>query len=173
MNTLELNTTDGSIAYAVGITLVATLGGLLFGYDTAVISGTTSFLTAYYGLSAAMLGWAASCALIGCVVGAVFAGLFSNVIGRKKVLVASAILFFISAVGTGFPPSFSAFIIFRIIGGIAVGAASMTSTMYIAEISPARHRGRLVSLNQLAIVFGMLLVYFVNYFIVEIGRAHV
>lgn len=159
----------GDLAYLISICLVATLGGLLFGYDTAVISGAIGFLQTHFDLDAAAKGWAASCALAGCMLGAAFAGPLSDRFGRRNVLVISAILFFVSAVGTAVPRTFSQFILFRVLGGIGVGAASMTSPLYIAEISPARIRGRMVSINQLAIVSGMLLVYFVNYGIAGLG----
>ena len=162
---------QGSIVYLTLVCLVATLGGLLFGYDTAVISGAEGFLKTHFELSDRMVGWATGCALVGCAFGAAIAGVISDRLGRKKVLILSAILFLISAIGTAVPHTLSQFIIFRIIGGIGVGAASMTSPMYIAEISPARIRGRMVSVNQLAIVFGMLVVYFVNYFIAGHGDA--
>ncbi|MBN1420701.1 MAG: sugar porter family MFS transporter [Planctomycetes bacterium] len=155
----------GSVAYLVVTCFVATLGGLLFGYDTAVINGANDFLVTRFALDPIQEGWATSCALVGCIAGAASVGFLSDLLGRKKVLLVSAILFIISAIGTALPETFSAFVIFRFLGGIGVGAASMTSPMYIAEISPARIRGRMVSLNQLAIVFGMLVVYFVNYFI--------
>jgi SP family xylose:H+ symportor-like MFS transporter len=116
-----------------------------------------------------MKGLAASSALIACIFGAAFAGILSDRLGRKKVLIVSAMLFLISALGTALPRNLTEFIIFRFIGGLGVGAASMTSPMYIAEITPARIRGRMVSLNQFAIVFGMLVVYFVNYFIAGSG----
>jgi SP family xylose:H+ symportor-like MFS transporter len=160
---------SGSVAYLMLVCFVATLGGLLFGYDTAVISGAIGFLQTHFGLSAAMMGWAASSALVGCVLGAALAGLMSDRLGRKKVLVVSAVLFVASAVGTALPRTLSELVFFRLIGGIGVGAASMTSPLYIAEISPARIRGRMVSLNQLAIVSGMLVVYFVNYWIAGLG----
>ncbi len=153
------------------ITLVATLGGLLFGYDTAVISGAIGFLRDYFELSDAMVGWAASSALVGCIIGVAFAGWFSDRFGRRTTLMAAALLFVVSALGTSLPRSFDFFVFFRILGGVGVGAASMTSPMYIAEIAPAKIRGRLVSLNQLTIVSGMLLVYFVNYFIEGLGDA--
>jgi SP family xylose:H+ symportor-like MFS transporter len=153
------------------ITLVATLGGLLFGYDTAVISGAIGNLKQHFALSDAAMGWAASSALVGCIMGAVLAAFLSSSLGRKKSLVLAAILFLISAIGTAFPASFNQFILFRIIGGLGVGLASMLSPMYIAEIAPADKRGQLVSYNQFAIVFGMLLVYFVNYFIALQGNA--
>lgn len=159
----------GSIAYLFGACLVAALGGLLFGYDTGVINGSLQFVQVKFELSPAMKGFAASSALIACIFGAGFAGTLSDYLGRKKVLILSAILFLISAIGTALAPSLLQFVIFRFIGGLGVGAASMTSPMYIAEISPARIRGRMVSVNQFAIVFGMLLVYFVNYFIARQG----
>jgi SP family xylose:H+ symportor-like MFS transporter len=155
----------------VGMTsFVAALGGLLFGYDTAVISGAIGFMRAHFALDAAATGWAASCTLLGCVVGAGMAGAMSDRVGRKKVLVVSAVLFLISAAGTALPRSLGEFVVFRILCGVAVGAASLTSPMYIAEISPAPIRGRMVSINQFAIVSGMLLVYFVNYYIARQGN---
>lgn len=154
-----------SLWYLMGICGVAALGGLLFGYDTGVINGSIRFVQLHFELSAAMKGLAASSALLACVVGAAFAGTCNDRFGRKKVLVVSAILFLVSAVGTALPRSVLEFIIYRAIGGIGVGAASMTSPMYIAEIAPARIRGRMVSVNQFAIVSGMLAVYFVNYLI--------
>ena len=160
---------QGSLAYLVLICFVATLGGLLFGYDTAVIAGAIGFLKQHFDLSATQAGWTAASALAGCAVGAMAAGIMSDYLGRKKVLVLCAVLFVISAIGTAVPQSQFVFIVFRALGGIGVGAASMTSPMYIAEISPARIRGRMVSLNQFAIVFGMLAVYFVNYAISSAG----
>jgi SP family xylose:H+ symportor-like MFS transporter len=123
----------------------------------------------HFELSPGMVGWVASSALLGCVIGAFLAGYVSDTIGRKAALMVSAILFFISAMGTALPESLSIFIFFRILGGIGVGMASMSSPMYIAELSPAKYRGALVSLNQLAIIAGMLIVYFANYFIAEYG----
>lgn len=155
----------GSIAYVILVCLVAALGGLLFGYDTGVISGAIGPLEMRFELDAAGVGWAASCALVGCMFGAAFAGIVSDRLGRKKVLIVSAVLFLVSALGTAFPRDLIMFVIFRFIGGLGVGAASMTSPMYIAEIAPARIRGRMVSVNQFAIVSGFLVVYFVNYII--------
>ena len=147
------------------VCLVAALGGLLFGYDTGVINGAIGPLKAHFALDAKWTGWAMGCALVGCAIGAGAAGVLSDRFGRKKVLIISAVLFFISAVGTAVPRTITAFIIYRILGGLGVGAASIASPMYIAEISPARIRGRMVSINQFAIVTGFLVVYFVNYFI--------
>ena len=171
--------------YLLKLTLVATLGGLLFGYDTGVISGTVGSLESFFvtpkGLSetaaSAFKGFLVSSALIGCVIGGIFGGLISKKLGRKKGLILAAILFLISALGSAMPEMLIApigeldhtfstiFIVYRIIGGIGVGLASMLSPLYIAEIAPANSRGRLVSFNQLAIVGGFMVVYFVNYFI--------
>ncbi|HBG26960.1 MAG TPA: arabinose-proton symporter [Phycisphaerales bacterium] len=152
----------GSVGYLLVLSFVAALGGLLFGYDTAVISGAIGFMKTKFALSTMMTGWVASSALVGCIFGAMLAGVLSDKFGRKKVLVLSAVCFFISAVWSGVPYGLFDFVIARILGGLGVGAASMLSPMYIAEISPARLRGRLVSLNQFAIISGMLLVYFIN-----------
>ena len=160
---------SGSLTYLVLICLVATLGGLLFGYDTAVISGAIGFLQTHFQLDPTLKGWAASSALAGCVLGVLGAGVLSDRFGRRNVLIVSAVLFLVSAIGTALPRTFSEFIFYRILGGLGVGAASMASPMYIAEISPAAIRGRMVSVNQLAIVGGMLVVYFVNYFIARLG----
>ncbi|MCP4451692.1 MAG: sugar porter family MFS transporter, partial [Planctomycetes bacterium] len=159
------NGQSGSLGFVVRVSLVAALGGLLFGYDTGVINGAIGPLREHFVLTAAQEGWAMGCALIGCALGCALAGVLSDRLGRKKVLILSAVMFLVSAVGTALPKTLATFIIYRIIGGLGVGAASMTSPMYIAEISPARIRGRMVSLNQLAIVLGLTVVYFVNYFI--------
>jgi sugar porter (SP) family MFS transporter len=150
-------------------TLVAALGGLLFGYDTAVISGAIGFLTKHFSLDARLEGWAASSALIGCIVGASFAGVLSDRAGRKRALLLSAVLFAVSSIGSALARDLTEFSIARIVGGFGIGSASMLSPLYISEISPARMRGRLVSLNQLAIVSGMLLVYFVNACVASAG----
>lgn len=163
----EGSASSGSISYLTRIVLVATLGGLLFGYDTAVISGAIGFLQQHFDLTPAMKGWAASSALVGCVLGVALAGPLNDRLGRRTTLIVAAALFLISAIGSAIPETLNEFVIFRIIGGLGVGAASMTSPIYIAEISPARLRGRMVSLNQFAIIFGMLVVYFVNYFIAQ------
>ncbi|MBN1507646.1 MAG: sugar porter family MFS transporter [Sedimentisphaerales bacterium] len=156
---------SGSVTYVFLVTLVAALGGLLFGYDTGVINGAIGPLKAHFALNAQQEGWATACALLGCAVGAAVAGPVSDWFGRRKVLVLSAVFFLVSAVGTAIPQTIGSFIFYRILGGLGVGAASITSPMYIAEISPARIRGRMVSINQFAIVTGFLVVYFVNYFI--------
>lgn len=152
----------GSKWYVYKATIVAAVGGLLFGYDTAVVAGAIGFIEKLYSLSPAMKGWIASCALIGCIIGAMFAGTISDKVGRKKMLILSGVMFAISSAGIAVPLSLTWFVIFRLIGGIGIGVASMLAPMYIAEIAPAEIRGRLVSVNQLGIVTGILLIYFVN-----------
>lgn len=153
------------------IAISAALGGLLFGYDTAVISGAIGNLTAYFSLSPAETGWAISSALVGCLIGAFISDFVSGRFGRKISMLAAAVFFLACSVGTAIPETFSVFIIFRIIGGIGVGLASMVVPMYIAEIAPADKRGALVAYNQLAIVIGIVVVYFVNYLIALQGDA--
>jgi MFS transporter, SP family, xylose:H+ symportor len=153
------------------ITISAALGGLLFGYDTAVISGAIGNLTTYFSLSPAETGWAISSALVGCLIGAFFSDFVSGRFGRKASMFVAAVFFLACSIGTAIPETFSVFIIFRIIGGIGVGLASMVVPMYIAEIAPANKRGALVAYNQLAIVIGIVVVYFVNYLIALQGDA--
>jgi len=160
---------NGKTAYVSRITLVAALGGLLFGYDTAVISGAIGSVRDYFTLNSAEMGWAASSALVGSLIGAAAAGFLSSKLGRKKTLLLAALLFTISAIGTALPESLLEFVIYRIIGGMGVGMASMVSPMFIAEIAPPAIRGRLVSYQQFAIVIGIVVVYFVNYFIAGQG----
>jgi SP family arabinose:H+ symporter-like MFS transporter len=157
-------------AYVVLISVVAALGGLLFGFDTAVISGIINFIQPYFGLSEAQLGWTVSSLLFGCIAGVFIAGKAGDHYGRKKVLMLAAFLFFLSAIGSAAAHSLSFFICSRIVGGIAVGVASILSPMYIAELAPAKYRGVLVSLNQLAIVVGILLAFFSNYLLVGTGE---
>lgn len=165
--------------FVFSVTFVATLGGLLFGYDTAVISGAERSVQLYLvesqGLSTLIHGLTISSALIGCIIGGFISGLLATKFGRKNTLLLAAILFFLSAIGSAFPeflffqkdeptiPMLLMFNLYRIMGGIGVGLASATCPMYIGEIAPADIRGRLVSLNQFAIIFGMLVVYFVNW----------
>ena len=176
-------------SYLLKLTLVATFGGLLFGYDTGVIAGTVGSLDAFFiepkGLdelaASSLKGWLVSIALIGCILGGAIAGLIGKKFGRKRGLVIAGSLFFISALGSALPEIFiqplgqgnhtlsTVFMIYRFIGGIGVGIASMLSPVYIAEIAPAKDRGKLVSYNQLAIVGGFMVVYFVNYFIALSG----
>lgn len=168
MSMIETNS-GGGIGYLLRACGVATLGGLLFGYDTAVISGAIEPLRQHFDLNAMQKGWAAGSALVGCVIGVMLAGPMNDRAGRRATLLLAAVLFLVSAIGSALPRSFAEFAVYRILGGLGVGIASMTSPIYIAEISPARLRGRMVSLNQLAIVSGMLVVYFVNYFIARQG----
>jgi len=150
------NDEKASGLYVARVCVVAALGGLLFGYDTGVIAGAIGFLETHFNLDPSFQkGWVAASALIGCTIGVSIAGLLSDWLGRKRTLIVAAILFFISAVGTALPKNVTMFVIFRIIGGVGVGAASITSPMYIAEISPARIRGRMVSVNQFAICFSL------------------
>ena len=149
-------------SYLLFIALTAALGGFLFGYDTAVISGTISFVKAKFVLDAAMEGWFVSSALVGCIAGVAFAGELSDRLGRKKTLIASGILFFISALGCAISASHSELIVFRLLGGVGVGVASMLSPLYISEVSPAKVRGRMVALYQFAITLGILFAYFFN-----------
>jgi sugar porter (SP) family MFS transporter len=157
--------------YVILISLVAALGGFVFGYDTAVISGTTEALQLFFGMSDLALGWVVSSALVGCVVGVPLAGWFADKFGRKPALVFAAVLFAVSAVASAFPPGVWFLVAARLLGGVGVGIASMVTPMYIAEVSPPKHRGALVSMNQIAIVSGMVAAYAVNRSIVDWGDA--
>ncbi|MDB4303240.1 sugar porter family MFS transporter [Desulfosarcina sp.] len=150
--------------------LVAALGGLLFGFDTAVINGALPFLRDYFKLTETMEGWAISSAILGCVIGALFIGRPGDIFGRRFMLKIVAILYLISAVGSGLADNISTFIIYRIIGGIAVGGASVLSPTYISEISPAKYRGRFTITFQMAIVIGILLAFFSDYLLIGIGE---
>lgn len=158
-----------SHGYLLYISIVSAMGGLLFGYDWVVIGGAKIFYESYFGItdSLSMQGWAMSCALVGCLAGAALSGWLSDSYGRKKMLVLSALLFLVSALGTGFADAFRVFVFFRILGGIGIGMASNLSPMYIAEVAPANLRGRLVSLNQMTIVIGILAAQMSNYFLAE------
>src|SRR5688572_3950396 len=166
---IMLKKAQPSSAFVIKISVVAALGGLLFGYDTAVIAGAIGPLTTKFDLSPAMVGWAVSSAIWGCVFGAMTAGYMSDRWGRKKILIITAVLFTISAIGSAIPSTLFAFVFARFIGGLGIGAASMLSPLYIAEIAPSNKRGRLVTLYQLAIVMGINLIYFVNMQIAAAG----
>ena len=154
------------IAYIYGISAVAALGGLLFGYDWVVIGGAKPFYEKFFGLTdPSQQGWAMSCALVGCLAGALVSGWLSERLGRKRLLIAAGLVFAISSVGTAIASSFAVFVPWRIAGGFAIGMASTLSPMYIAEVAPAQFRGKLVSLNQLTIVIGILLAQIVNWLI--------
>ena len=157
-----------NLKYVWAISLVAALGGLLFGYDWVVIGGAKPFFEKYFQLnSEALSGWANSCALLGCLLGSLFAGVLSDIFGRKRLLLSSALLFALSSILTGWASSFLWFVVWRIAGGVAIGMASNLSPMYIAEVSPAHMRGRLVAINQLTIVIGILAAQVVNMLIAE------
>ncbi len=156
-----------NVRYVYTISLVAALGGLLFGYDWVVIGGAKPFFERFFRLTdATAKGWANSCALIGCLVGALLAGGLSERFGRKRPLLLAAALFAITSLGNALAGSFSGFVMWRMLGGVAIGLASNLSPLYIAEIAPAALRGRLVSLNQLTIVIGILLAQTVNWLLV-------
>ena len=148
--------------YILWLSFVASLGGFLFGYYTAVISGTLSFVRTQFGLNAIMEGWYVSSALVGCVAGVSVAGWLSDKYGRKLILILASLLFLVSGIGCTVSPTFSDLVIYRFIGGMGVGIASMLSPMYISEISPANMRGRLVSVYQFALTIGILFSYFIN-----------
>ena len=155
--------------FVFGITLVAAMGGLLFGYDWVVIGGAKPFYERFFQITASphLQGWAMSSALIGCLAGAMISGYLTDRFGRKRPLMLSALIFTIAAIGTGAANHFTPFILFRLFGGLGIGIASAVSPMYIAEISPPSLRGRLVSVNQLTIVIGILLAQVINYLIAD------
>lgn len=157
-----------NLAYIWLITAVAAMGGLLFGWDWVVIGGAKPFFQRYFNLTTeAQVGWANSCALIGCLFGAIVAGALSDGLGRKRLLIGAALLFAITSVGNGLAGTFTAFIAWRMLGGVAIGLASSLSPMYISEIAPAQMRGKLVSINQLTIVIGILLAQTINWALVR------
>lgn len=160
-----------NMKYVWAISLTAALGGLLFGYDWVVIGGAKPFFQEYFHLTGdentGAIGWAMSCALLGCLIGALSAGFLSDKFGRRRPLILAAFLFIITALATGLARTFPEFIMSRISNGIAIGLASNLSPVYIAEVAPAEKRGKLVSLNQLAIVIGVLLAQFMNFIIAE------
>src|SRR6266850_6067170 len=162
----------GSARYLYLPAMVAAIGGLLFGFDTAVINGAIVFIKQQFGLSDSQTEVAASSLLLGCVVGASVAAFTSDRFGRKRVLLVAAALFTISSIGAALPRNLIEFAVARLLGGVAIGIASTLSPLYIAEISPARKRGLLVSLNQLAIVTGILLSYSVNYLLTGAGPSN-
>lgn len=157
-----------SKAYVRRLGLIAALGGLLFGYDTAVISGTIGAVTQQFDLSTGLVGWYVSSALVGCIGGVAVAGYLSDLFGRKPMLLISGALFGISALGCMWAVGYSDLVIYRLLGGVGVGIASMMSPLYIAEISPARSRGGMVALYQFAITVGILFAYFANAFVLHL-----
>jgi len=155
--------TNINLGYLTFLSVVAALGGFLFGYDTAVISGTIAQVTQLFHLDTLQQGWYVGCALIGSIAGVLFAGILSDKIGRKRTMILSAVLFSASAIGCAFAGNFQELVIYRIIGGIGIGVVSIISPLYISEVSVAQYRGRLVSLYQLAVTVGFLGAYLVNF----------
>jgi len=158
-----------SMKFVTLVSMIAAFGGLLFGFDTAVVSGAVGFMQEHFDLNEVQVGWAVSSLIIGCIVGAAVAGVLGDKFGRKKVLIMAAALFIISSIGSAIPETFTGYIIARMIGGLGIGITSTLCPLYNAEIAPAKYRGRLVSLNQLATVTGIFLVYFTNLGITRLG----
>jgi sugar porter (SP) family MFS transporter len=160
--------TEYNLRYIWTISTVAALGGLLFGWDWVVIGGAKPFFERYFELKdPALVGWANSCALIGCLLGSIVAGALSDRFGRRRLLTVAALLFAVTSVGNGLAPTFSVFIAWRMLGGVAIGLASSLSPMYISEVAPAQMRGKLVAINQLTIVIGILLAQSINWYLVR------
>ncbi len=162
----------GSALYLAGVCLVASIGGLLFGFDTAVISGTVERVKMQYALTDLLQGWFTSSALVGCILGAAVAGMLGDRFGRKPILIIAAVFFFVSALYSTIPPTFNVLIVARMIGGVGVGMASVLAPMYISEFAPPHLRGRLVAMYQLSIVIGILAAYFSNWCLVEYAASH-
>ncbi len=158
--------------YVLSITVVAAIGGLIFGFDTAIVAGATRFMKEQFALDSLQEGWAVSVVLIGCMFGAGLAGPASDRIGRRRFMLISAVLFLVSAVGCAVAGTMSEFVVFRFVGGLGIGSAAVLSPLYIAEIAPAKVRGALVSVNQMAIVTGILLAYFVNWALASSGPSN-
>ena len=156
-----------NIPYLVFLSIVAALGGILFGYDTAVISGTTADVSAQFGLDDISKGWYVGCALVGSIIGVACAGMLSDFLGRKKTMLTAAVCFSVSAIGCCVCAGFNDLVAYRIIGGLGIGIISIVSPIYISEVSPARIRGTMVSLYQLAVTMGLLLAYLINYVILS------
>jgi SP family arabinose:H+ symporter-like MFS transporter len=163
-------TTKSFSQVATGYSIIAAIGGFLFGYDTAVISGAIGFVRERFGLDPAILGWVVSSLIVGAMIGAACSGILSDKFGRKKMLMVSAILFVIGSVGSAIPSTVTGLILGRIIGGLGVGMASTLSPLYIAEIAPVRNRGRLVSIYQFAVVTGIFVTFFINATIAGMGN---
>jgi SP family sugar porter-like MFS transporter len=158
-----------NFSYLLFLALVSAMGGFLFGYDWVVIGGAKPFYEGYFGIatSPSLQGWAVSSALVGCICGAALSGAVADRLGRKIPLILAAVLFTVSAFGTGYADQFTTFIVYRIIGGLGIGLASTLSPLYIAEIAPSQYRGQLVAINQLTIVIGILAAQIANYSIAE------
>ncbi len=160
-------TKNVNMGYVVFLSVVAAIGGILFGYDTAVISGTTDIVTGQFGLDELATGWYVGCALIGSIIGVLTAGMMSDYLGRKKTMLIAAVMFSISAIGCAVCNGFTQLVIYRMIGGFGIGVVSIVSPIYISEVAVAEKRGTLVSLYQLAITVGFLLAYLVNYLVLK------
>ncbi len=165
MNDIKYN-----FRFLILISLTTAMGGLLFGYDISVISGTIPFITEYFFLDEYSKGFVVSSLYIGCMAGVLFAGRFSDKYGRRNILILSALLLAFSSVASALSTQLAAFFIYRVIGGLGVGMASILSPMYIAEVAPEKHRGAFVTINQLTIVIGMLLAYLINYLLLRFGE---
>lgn len=162
-----------NLKYVLFISFVAALGGLLFGYDVAVISGTITMVKNQFNLTTLESGWFVSCALLGSVIGVAFAGWLSDKFGRKRIMIVAAIFFIISGVGCALANNITELIAYRIIGGVAIGIVSVTCPLYISEISPTLYRGRMVSLYQLAVTIGFFAAYLVNYYLLLVSSTFV
>lgn len=168
----EISGVDAAVnrGYVYLISAIAALGGVLFGFDLVIISGTVPFFTRHFELNEFQTGWAVGCINLGAAIGALIGGKLSDSLGRKKLLMACAVLFALTGAGTGWAGSFPLFVTFRMLSGVAVGAAALVCPMYVAEISPASMRGRMVSFYQLSIVIGILLAYLSNYLLLNWGE---
>ncbi|MBU2340605.1 MAG: sugar porter family MFS transporter [Alphaproteobacteria bacterium] len=167
MTTTQLDANRVNMALISAIVAVATIGGLLFGYDSGAVNGTQGGLTAEFGLSEAALGFTVGSLLLGCAVGAFLAGRLADAIGRRKVMLISALLFLVGALIQGFTDVHAMFVLARFAGGMAVGAASVLSPLYISEVAPANIRGRLTTLQQVMIIIGLTAAFVVNYFLAQ------
>ncbi len=161
-----------NLGYLLFLAATAALGGLLFGFDIAIITGAGPFLTLHFQLTDLSLGWAFSSLLFGCVIGSAVAGRVTNRYGRRNILLWVAALFFFTSIATSVAPSFTTFVLARFLGGLAVGGASILSPMYVAEVSPPSLRGRMGTLYQLSIVIGVLISYCINYLLRNAGTAN-
>ena len=163
MNSSDTTTSNDNIGFVVFISIVATIGGFLFGFDSGVINGTVDGLQKAFNSASAGTGFNVSSMLLGCAVGAFFAGRFADKYGRRTLLIVAAVLFIVSAWGSGIATSSFEFVIYRVLGGLAVGAASVMAPAYISEVSPARYRGMLTSIQQIAIISGLFAAFLSNY----------
>lgn len=168
---MDIHQSSPSPYYLSLVCAVAALGGFLFGFDTAVISGVVGFVKGEFNMSAAMEGWFVSSALLGCIIGVAMAGKLSDSFGRKKVMLLSAVMFTVSAAGCMIAREETPLVIYRLIGGLGIGIASMVSPLYISEFAPARMRGKLVALYQLAITLGILCAYFSNAWLLDVSMS--